>query len=137
MAALFFPKASPAQPAERSPGYFIEPSVSSDLKYVSAVMFACELTVAVLPSALARAPPFWAKKASTRSWVAPTGRPTWPPVVSFLATFARSAQFFGTSASVRPALVQSAVLMNRARVETSFGAQTSFESTVKDLTNVG
>ena len=53
----------------------------------------------------------------------PRPSPTWLPVVSFFATAASWSQVVGTSASVRPALVQASVLICSARVEKSFGAQ--------------
>ena len=57
--------------------------------------------------------------------------------MSFWDTVFSCAQVVGTSASVRPAAFQSAVLMNSARVEKSFGAQYSWSPTVNDFVNVG
>ncbi len=53
----------------------------------------------------------------------PIPRPAWSPVVSFLETASSSSHVVGTSASVRPALVQESVLIWRARVEKSLGEQ--------------
>ncbi len=93
--------------------------------------FSGESAVAVLPSSDSTQPPAWVMKAPTRWNSGEITSPVWDPVVRRVATRSRPAQSFGTSASVRPALVQRSSLITRARVEKSLGAHWSLPSMVK------
>ncbi len=123
MAALALPNASPPQPASTTFGYLASPCFSSPRTYWRAVRFSGVSAGACLPSVLVIQPPACTMNAPTRSRVSPMTSGVTPLAVSFWATLVSCSQVVGTSASVSPALCHRSVLISRARVEKSFGAQ--------------
>ncbi len=123
MAACPLPKASPPHPEPSLDEKSATPSTIIFLTNVNASTFSGLLAVAVVPSGLTRAPPFWARNTPTRWISGPIARPTRLPSVSFVATDSSWSHVVGTSASVSPASSHIFVLITRASVEKSFGAQ--------------
>ena len=121
--ALPLPNASPDQPASSCFGYLARPVLSMVLTYWRAARFSGVSAVGCLPSLLVSQPPFCTMKAPIRSRVSPSASGTCPLALIFWATAVSCSQVVGTSASVSPALVHRSVLICRARVEKSLGAQ--------------